>query len=112
MSRWLKIAGVALIVMVLIAGGLAGWMYRTVLQSLPLVDGEAEVAGLSSAVSIERDVLGVPTIRGEDRLDISRALGFLHAQERFFQMDLLRRRAVGSRAAAVGGVLGRGECGP
>ncbi len=104
MSRWLKIGGVALIVIVLIAGGLAGWIYRSVVRSLPLVDGEVEVAGLSSAVSIERDVLGVPTIRGEDRLDISRALGFLHAQERFFQMDLLRRRAAGELAEFFGGV--------
>jgi len=104
MSRWLKIAGVALIVVVLIAGGLAGWMYRTVVRSLPLVDGEVEVAGLSSVVTIERDALGVPAIRGEDRLDISRALGFLHAQERFFQMDLLRRRAAGELAELFGAV--------
>ncbi len=102
MSRWLKIAGVALIVMVVIVGGMAGWIYRTVALSLPLVDGEVAVAGLSSAVTIERDALGVPTIRAEDRLDVARALGFVHAQERFFQMDLLRRRAAGELAELFG----------
>ena len=102
MSRWLKIVGVALIVVVVIVGGMAGWIYRTVARSLPLVDGEVAVAGLSSAVTIERDALGVPTIRAEDRLDVARALGFLHAQERFFQMDLLRRRAAGELAELFG----------
>ncbi len=102
MSRWLKFVGVALIVVVVIVGGMAGWIYRTVALSLPLVDGEVAVAGLSSAVTIERDALGVPTIRAEDRLDVARALGFLHAQERFFQMDLLRRRAAGELAELFG----------
>lgn len=60
------------------------------------------MSGLSAPVRIERDGLGVPTIRGASRLDVAAALGFLHAQERFFQMDLLRRRAAGELAEIVG----------
>ena len=45
---------------------------------------------------------GVPTIRGATRDDVARALGYLHAQDRFFQMDLLRRRAAGELAELFG----------
>jgi penicillin amidase len=53
-------------------------------------------------VSVERDALGVPWVRGRSREDVARATGFLHAQERFFQMDLSRRRAAGELAALFG----------
>ena len=49
-------------------------------------------------VRVERDARGVPVVRGSSRLDVARATGFLHAQERFFQMDLLRRSAAGELA--------------
>src|SRR6266508_1763258 len=61
--------------------------------SLPLLDGTVPIARLGAPVTVERDALGVPTLRGANRLDVARATGFIHAQERFFQMDLLRRRA-------------------
>ena len=102
MSRWLKIAGVSLIVVVVIVGLLAGWTYRTIARSVPLLDGKVEIDGLIAAVTIERDALGVPTIRGSSRLDVAQALGFLHAQERFFQMDLMRRQAAGELAELFG----------
>jgi penicillin amidase len=70
--------------------------------SLPELDGERRVAGLGAAVRVERDALGVPTVHGQDRLDVARATGFLHAQDRFFQMDLLRRKAAGELAELVG----------
>jgi penicillin amidase len=60
------------------------------------------VTGLSSRVEITRDSLGVPTLRGQTRVDVARATGFVHAQDRFFQMDLARRRAAGELAALVG----------
>src|SRR5829696_8467759 len=65
----------------------AGWVwFRGQLEaSLPQLDGERAVAGLSAPVEIERDDLGVPTIRAANRVDAARALGFLHAQDRFFQ---------------------------
>src|SRR4030088_609186 len=80
----------------LVLAVLAGrvWLHHRMEASLlPQLDGQQRVAGLAAPVSIERDDLGVPTIRAGSRLDAVRALGFLHAQDRFFQMDLLRRQA-------------------
>lgn len=73
--------------------------------SLPRLEGEAGLQGLREPVTVERDSLGVPTIEARDRIDAALALGFLHAQDRFFQMDLLRRRAAGSLAALFGPAL-------
>lgn len=80
----------------------AAWFFFQLRASRPLLDGSANLAGLIADVRIERDGIGVPTIRGASRLDVARALGWLHAQERFFQMDLLRRRAAGELAELVG----------
>jgi penicillin amidase len=78
------------------------WVYHQLSSSLPQLEGEAHIAGLDERVSIERDGLGVPTVIGRSRQDVSRALGFVHAQDRFFQMDLLRRRAAGELAELLG----------
>jgi penicillin G amidase len=81
----------------------AGWWARGRLQaSLPQLDGERLVNGLRAPVDIARDSLGIPTIRGANRVDVARATGFVHAQDRFFQMDLARRRAAGELAELVG----------
>jgi penicillin amidase len=66
------------------------------------MEGERALPGLGATVRVERDALGVPVVRGGSRLDVARATGFLHAQERFFQMDLLRRSAAGELAALFG----------
>jgi penicillin amidase len=99
--RVLVIAAIALAVAV---GGAAYWVRTEVRASLPLINGSVRVRGLQSAVTIERDALGIPTIRGISREDVARATGFVHAQDRFFQMDLARRRAAGELAALVGDV--------
>lgn len=70
--------------------------------SLPALAGRAHVAGLAAPVMIERDAEGVPTLRARRRIDLARALGYVHGQDRFFQMDLLRRAAAGELAALVG----------
>ncbi len=84
------------------AGGGALWLRSELRGSLPQLDGERAVTGLGAAVEIERDDLGVPTVLAASRADASRALGFLHAQDRFFQMDLLRRQAAGELAELFG----------
>ena len=56
------------------------------------------VRGLTAPVTVARDAAGVPLIGGGNRLDLAYATGFVHAQERFFQMDLLRRTAGGELA--------------
>ena len=59
--------------------------------------------GLAGPASIERDAGGVVTVRARRRTDAATATGFVHAQDRFFQMDLLRRSAAGELSALVGG---------
>jgi len=86
----------------LAALGGGAWLALRVRASLPRLDGDLRLAGLAAPVTVERDALGVPTIRGGGRGDIARATGFLHAQERYFQMDLLRRSAAGELAELVG----------
>ena len=89
--------------LILVLGTVAGFWARAQLRaSLPQLDGTLQVAGLSAPVSIVRDSLGIPTVRGASRVDVARAIGVLHAQERFFAMDLARRRAAGELAALVG----------
>ncbi len=85
-----------------IAVGLAAGLRTTVWFSHPALDGNVGLAGLMQRVTVERDALGVPTITASSRRDLARATGFIHAQERFFQMDLLRRIAAGELSALVG----------
>lgn len=79
---------------------LVAWLFLR--ASLPQLDGARQGAGLSAEVRIERDAAGVPMITGATRLDVAYATGFVHAQERFFQMDLLRRTASGELAELFG----------
>jgi penicillin amidase len=73
--------------------------------SLPQVEGNASLAGLGAQVVVERDAAGVPVIRGRTREDVARATGYVHAQDRLFQMDLLRRTGAGELAALLGAGL-------
>jgi len=72
--------------------------------SLPRLDGALRGAGLTAPVRIARDARGVPTIEAANRNDLAYATGFLHAQDRFFEMDLSRRLAAGELAELVGAV--------
>ena len=102
MGKSVRILLVAAIALVVALGGAAYFLRAKLRDSLPLIDGTVRVRGLQSAVTVARDALGIPTIRGISREDVARATGFLHAQDRFFQMDLARRRAAGELAALVG----------
>ncbi len=87
------------VIVVLMAIVQAGWLILR--ASLPELDG-TQPAPLGAAVTIQRDALGVPTVEGLTRGDVAYASGFLHAQDRFFQMDLLRRVAAGEMGALIG----------
>ncbi len=93
------LAGIGLFALLAVG---AIWLYSQLHGSLPQLDGSTVLAGLSAPATVERDALGVPVIRGASRIDVARATGFVHAQERFFQMDLLRRTAAGELAALFG----------
>lgn len=101
-AKRLRLLASTLSVLLLVALLACGWFVWRLRASLPQLDGTATVAGLGRAVTVERDALGVPTIRGESRADVARSLGWLHAQDRFFQMDLLRRSAAGELAELFG----------
>jgi penicillin amidase len=90
-----------LVAVVLILGG-GVYARSRVRASLAQLDGTATIGGLGADVRVERDALGVPTINAGSREDVARALGFLHAQDRFFQMDLQRRQPAGELSALVG----------
>lgn len=102
-KRWLLRITLTLLVLIVV-GVVAGlWYVNSVLQaSLAVMNGTFQVNALQNTVRIERDDHGVPTIIGKDYSDVAFALGVLHAQERFFQMDLLRRKAAGELSALVG----------
>ena len=102
-KRFRLLASVVSVLLLLLAGAVC-WFYWQMRASLPQLDGSANLAGLGAPVTVTRDALGVPTVRGISRVDVARALGYLHAQDRFFQMDLLRRRGAGELAELFGKV--------
>ena len=77
-------------------------VYFLLERSLPLLHGELSVEGLQSSITITRDIQGIATIESKTREDSAFALGFLHAQERFFQMDVLRRNSAGELSQLFG----------
>jgi penicillin amidase len=90
--------GVVLLLVLLLAGA---WL--ALRGSLPRLDGEQPLPGLSLPVSVTRDAIGTVSITAAKLPDAMRALGFAHAQERFFEMDLTRRSAAGELSALLGG---------
>ena len=101
-SRWKTwtLRGVGGLLALVLLAVLAAWLFLR--ASLAQLDGERRVAGLSAEVKVERDAAGVPLISGASRQDVAFATGFVHGQERFFQMDLLRRTAAGELAELFG----------
>jgi penicillin amidase len=97
-----KLFGVSLlvVVVVLMTGLLAG--YLMLRGSLPYLRGEQALPGLSAPARIQRDALGVVTIEAASHADAVRTLGYVHAQERYFEMDLMRRNAAGELAELLG----------
>jgi penicillin G amidase len=81
---------------------LAGGLYLYLRSSLPQTDGRIEVRGSKAEIRIERDAQGIPLITGQDDDDTAFGLGFAHAQDRLFQMELQRRYAAGRLAEIFG----------
>ena len=85
-----------------VAFAIIATLYFSMRASLPQLDGEIRAAGFIAPVTATRDVQGTVTISAKEPRDAMRALGFIHAQERFFEMDLARRSAAGELSALLG----------
>lgn len=78
-------------------------IYLAARGSMPILDGQISLNKLQMPTTITRDANGTVAIRTETWADGARALGFVHGQERFFEMDLTRRSAAGELSALLGG---------
>lgn len=92
-----------LAVVVTVSAGAAGYWY--VQGKLPQREGEVAITGLQAPVSVRYDARGVPHLQAQSEPDLYRALGYVHAQDRLFQMEILRRLARGELAEVLGDKL-------
>lgn len=92
------VAGAAIIVFAYVGGR---WYLR---QSLPEIDGAVRVAGISAPIEIIRDVDDVPHVFASTRLDALTGLGYVHAQDRLWQMEFQRHIASGRLSEIFGTV--------
>jgi penicillin G amidase len=90
------------IVLLLVAGLAAGVLYVAFNSTVPAKNGEAVLSGLAHEVQIIRDANAVPHIEASNYEDAVRALGFAHAQDRFWQMHVLRMVAMGRLSEMFG----------
>uniref|UniRef100_A0A486XUW3 Family S45 unassigned peptidase n=1 Tax=Rheinheimera sp. BAL341 TaxID=1708203 RepID=A0A486XUW3_9GAMM len=96
--NWLKwLLGMVLLLLTLVGLTIYGYLHL----SLPAYNGQQSTT-IANTARLERDVLGYLSVHAANRNDAAFALGFAHGQERFFQMDLLRRSAAGELAALFG----------
>ena len=98
-ARWVVFGLVALLVA--LAAATAG-AFIVVRQSVPEAEGTLEVIGLTSEVEVLRDDFGIPQIYADSMDDLMMAQGYLHAQERFYEMDV-RRHVTSGRLSELFG---------
>jgi penicillin amidase len=91
--------GLVLVTLLLVT---AGWLYAAARSALPQLDGNLTLAGLQGKVDVTRDGHGVPTIAASSFQDLFFAQGFVTAQDRMWQMDMMRRAAAGDLAEILG----------
>lgn len=91
-----------LAIVIAVAAG-AGYWY--VQGKQPQRTGEVVISGLQAPVSVRYDARGVPHLQAQNETDLYRALGYVHAQDRLFQMEIMRRLARGELAEVLGSKL-------
>ncbi|HTJ29535.1 MAG TPA: penicillin acylase family protein, partial [Acidobacteriaceae bacterium] len=104
--RWLRralwlLAGLAVLLLAVALGGVL-WLRHAMSASLPTVDGVIHLRGLTTPVTVRRDAHGVPHLSAENVNDLLFAQGYVTAQDRLWQMDMLRRNAGGELAEVIG----------
>ena len=101
MKGFLKIIKIVFLVCVLVF--VAAWLYSRTLY--PTYEGELSLDNLSENVTVHFDENGVPHINAETQKDAYTALGYVHAQDRLWQMELIRRIAPGRLSEIFGDKL-------
>ncbi|TKB04175.1 penicillin acylase family protein [Alteromonas portus] len=96
--KWLVLSVLTLVIMVALG------LYISLRLSLPALDGNSATYHVNAPTELSRDSLGHAVINANDIFDAAYALGFAHAQDRFFQMDLQRRAASGGLSQWVGDI--------
>jgi penicillin G amidase len=95
----IRIASLSLLFLAIVAVGSIVGVMRA---SLPVEEGEITLPGLAARGTVLSDDLGVPSITADSRADALRILGYLHARDRLFQMELMRRKSAGRLAELFG----------
>ncbi len=100
--KWFKIGVFTLIVVILVGSGLVFWLKMQLQKSVPLFEGQTNIEGLTFPVTVYRDSMGIPQIFAQTEADAYFTLGYLHAADRLFQIDLTRRVATGRLSELLG----------
>ena len=103
-KRILKATLYLLLTLLLMLAGVVIFSIIKLRASLPIRDDKLQVEGLNLPVTVTTDRFGIPTITASTHRDAALALGYVTAQDRLFQMDLLRRRASGRLSEIVGDI--------
>src|SRR5882757_4182678 len=101
-NPWPRRVGAYLLGLLLIGVGAGLWGYFLARSALPQLDGTLVAPGLQQRVGVTRDAHGVPTIDAANLADLFFAQGYVTAQDRLWQMDIMRRFATGRLAEVVG----------
>ncbi|RRV03974.1 penicillin acylase family protein [Pseudomonas sp. v388] len=99
MKRSLRVLLIVIAALAVMLAAVAGWYIH---GKQPVRNGEIVMSHLQAPVTVRYDERGVPHIRAEHQADLYRALGYVHAQDRLFQMEMLRRLARGELAEVMG----------
>jgi penicillin G amidase len=94
-----------LLALTLVVLGAIAYLYAVAHSALPQLDGTVVIRGLSAAVTVIRDARGVPAIEAKGLEDLFFAQGYVTAQDRLWQMDIMRRFAAGEMSEIVGPAL-------
>ncbi|HKW74734.1 MAG TPA: penicillin acylase family protein [Terriglobales bacterium] len=94
----LKIAAITFLILIVALALFSAWLYHTARASLPQLDGQISVPGLSAPVSVVRDAHGVPHLTAANLEDLFFAQGYVTAEDRLWQMDMTRRSVAGEMA--------------
>lgn len=106
LRKWLARIAIGLLIVVVILGAVGFWFVR---RPWPQISGALEVVGLGAPVQVVRDKWGVPQIYAQNDHDLFFAQGYVHAQDRLWQMELNRRAGAGTLSEVLGSATLRAD---